>query len=138
MARIARFTQLAKDRVGRHTDVECGWAFVEVDGGRAVLLETYGSDERAVPGKTSQSILLDEEAATQLLKLPFLESDNRPARLTTEAHPHDSVPAGRREPRSPRLKSAAETDPLVNTRHVWENERSADDSWTCELTILPG
>jgi hypothetical protein len=69
MARIARFTRLAKDRVGRHTNVECGYALVDVEGRQALLLETYGSDERAVPGKTSQSLLIDEEAAVRLMKL---------------------------------------------------------------------
>jgi hypothetical protein len=69
MARIARFTRLAKDRVGRHTNVECGYAVVEFDGRNTLLLETYGSDQRAVPGKTSQSLLIDEEAAAQLMRL---------------------------------------------------------------------
>ena len=69
MARIVRFTRLPKDRVGRHTDVECGYAVVEVEGKQALLLETYGSDERAVPGKTSQSLLMDEDAASRLMKL---------------------------------------------------------------------
>ena len=69
MARITVFTRIAKDRVGRHTGVECGFAEVEYDRKLALLLETYGSDERQISGKTSQSLLLQEESAARLVEI---------------------------------------------------------------------
>jgi hypothetical protein len=69
MARIMRFTPITKDRVSRHSEVECGYSFVTYEGEPAILLETYGSTDRAIPGKTSQSLLLDRTGARDLLAI---------------------------------------------------------------------
>jgi hypothetical protein len=66
MAKIVRFEPVTKDRVGRHSNVDCGYSIVRYEDRPAVLLETYGSDDRASPGKISQSLLLDESAAKGL------------------------------------------------------------------------
>jgi hypothetical protein len=69
MARVKSFQKIVKDRVPRHTDVDCGYAVVSHGGAPALLLETYGSSQRAIPGKTSQSLLLERDAALQLSQL---------------------------------------------------------------------
>jgi hypothetical protein len=69
MARITKFAQITKDRVSHHSDVECGYTFMTYDGEPALLLETYGSSDRAMPGKTSQSLLVDRDCATQLIAI---------------------------------------------------------------------
>jgi hypothetical protein len=52
-----------------HGDVECGYTVFE-SGGRSYLqLDTYGSSDRAIPGKVSQSIQVDEEGARELKRL---------------------------------------------------------------------
>lgn len=69
MARITNFEKITKDRVPKHSEVECGYAAVTYAGEPALLLETYGSAERKIVGKTSQSILLDRKSATELVEL---------------------------------------------------------------------
>src|SRR5438132_757639 len=69
VARITSFRRIAKDRVNRHSDVECGYSFVTYEGKPAVVLETYGSSDRAIPGKTSQSLLLDKAGAARLVAI---------------------------------------------------------------------
>jgi hypothetical protein len=69
MARIASFAPVVKERIGRHTDVSCGFAVTSYDGQPALLIETYGSSQRQSAPKTSQSLLLDERAARELARL---------------------------------------------------------------------
>lgn len=69
MAYITGFRHAPGDRRGVHKPVECGWSTFEVEGRRLLQLDTYGSDDRAMPGKTSQSVQLDEEAARTLVGL---------------------------------------------------------------------
>ncbi len=66
MAIVTVFRKIVKERVGRATPTECGYTVVELDGVHYLLLESYGSPSRAKPGKTSQSLHLDRERATQL------------------------------------------------------------------------
>ena len=49
-----------------HGGVICGYASSRVGGHLILQLETYGSTERKIPGKVSQSIQLDEAAAAEL------------------------------------------------------------------------
>jgi hypothetical protein len=39
------------------------------DGGCLLQLDTYGSDERQIPGKVSQSLQFDEHAAQELFSI---------------------------------------------------------------------
>jgi hypothetical protein len=66
MAIVTEFYAVTKDRVGHPKTTKCGYAKVDVDGRTYLVLESYGSDERAKPGKTSQSFHLDRERATDL------------------------------------------------------------------------
>ena len=70
MALIRSFesaTASARQRV--HGEVECGFSTFECDGRRYIQLDTYGSPERAIPGKVSQTIQLDEAGARDLKRL---------------------------------------------------------------------
>jgi hypothetical protein len=69
MAIVSVFREVVKDRVGRPTATECGYASVEVDGVAYLLLESYGSPARAKPGKISQSLHIDRDRAGELKAL---------------------------------------------------------------------
>jgi hypothetical protein len=69
MAIITRFREVVKERVGRASSTECGYAFVELEGTSYVLLESYGSSERSKPGKISQSLHVDRERAAELKEI---------------------------------------------------------------------
>jgi hypothetical protein len=69
MAIVTGFREVTKERVGRAKPTECGYAFVELDDVKYLLLESYGSPERSKPGKTSQSFHLDRNRAAELKRL---------------------------------------------------------------------
>jgi hypothetical protein len=69
LALIAEFSKLQKERNQVHGVVECGYTIFEEGGSRYLQLDTYGSPDRQIPGKTSQSIQLNADAAGQLKKL---------------------------------------------------------------------
>lgn len=70
LARISRFRKIAAPRNRVHrTAVDCGYATVQTRLGRYLQLETYGSDERQIPGKVSQTLQLDRDRCRELLKL---------------------------------------------------------------------
>ena len=62
VALVRRFSQVTMgERQRVHGEVECGFSTFERDGNRYLQLDTYGWPERAIPGKVSQTIQLDEE-----------------------------------------------------------------------------
>ncbi|MDN5381033.1 hypothetical protein QEP66_02720 [Streptomyces sp. LB8] len=69
MALIKEFRQVPSDAQRLHGPVTCGYRAFTVDGQRVLQLDTYGSPERKILGKISQSIQLDAEAARELLKI---------------------------------------------------------------------
>lgn len=69
MALITEFTKLQKERNSVHGSVECGYTVFEDGGVRYLQLDTYGSRERQIPGKTSQTIQLNAQSAGQLKDL---------------------------------------------------------------------
>jgi len=69
MALIRTFKQRTDANVGYRSEVECGWTAGSVAGRPVLHLETYGSSQRAIPGKVSQSLELDEDAARELLAI---------------------------------------------------------------------
>lgn len=60
-----------KDTAGPkpHSDVDATIAVVEVDGEKFIQIDTYGSSDRLMPGKVSQSLRLSEAAFDQLVKI---------------------------------------------------------------------
>jgi hypothetical protein len=71
VARIKQFRAIKQGRraVGHRTDVECGYAILSEHGHNFLHLETYGSAGRVIPGKVSQTLLIDERAASKLREL---------------------------------------------------------------------
>jgi hypothetical protein len=70
MARVRRFFKIKQLSSSLHpTEVDCGYAAVDVAGKRYLQLNTYGSDDRADPGTVSQTLQLDRSSATRLRDL---------------------------------------------------------------------
>ncbi len=69
MAFVSEFQQVESDKNGRHKPVLCGWRAFDADGETILQLDTYGSAERQIPNKVSQSLQLDREGAAALLEL---------------------------------------------------------------------
>ncbi|MDQ0813232.1 hypothetical protein QFZ63_004946 [Streptomyces sp. B3I7] len=69
MALIAEFQPVPSTSRKLHGPVTCGHRTFTVDGQRILQLDTYGSAERMIPDKISQSIQLNAESARVLLKL---------------------------------------------------------------------
>jgi hypothetical protein len=69
VALIGEFTRIGKESNRVHDTVECGWTLFEHNGATFVQLDTYGSRERQVVGKVSQSIQLDEAGAAGLMHI---------------------------------------------------------------------
>lgn len=70
MALIKSFEEVEKQYPEIHRPVKCGYcSFIGSDDRRYLLLETYGTEDRQMPEKISQSIQLDEEGARQLMDI---------------------------------------------------------------------
>ena len=69
MALIVDFSRVHKETNRIHEAVECGWGRFVKDGQTILQLDTYGSTDRQIPGKVSQSVQLDEAAAAQLIRI---------------------------------------------------------------------
>lgn len=69
MALIREIHEVAKDRQTVHKQVECGYSTFSSGGTTYLQLDTYGSIERQIPGKTSQSLQLDEQGAAELVDI---------------------------------------------------------------------
>ena len=69
MALISSFTQKTPERDSKHSEVEASWHIGGTGAGKYLQIDTYGSRERMLAGKQSQSIGLDASAAAQLRSL---------------------------------------------------------------------
>jgi len=69
VALIRNFVHRPDAHAGYRSEVDCGYT-ISAAGPEVVLhLDTYGSSTRAIPGKVSQSLQLDREAASKLREL---------------------------------------------------------------------
>lgn len=70
---MARIRELfGEDRTARAhpTEVDCGWQVVpDTDAGRLLQLNTYGSDDRQIAKKLSQTIQIDRRIAIELMTI---------------------------------------------------------------------
>ena len=67
MAVITSFEPSKKTKGARHpTELPGFYRFIGSDGLKLIQIDTNGSDERAKPGKQSQTIQLDRASAEQL------------------------------------------------------------------------
>ncbi|EFQ84269.1 hypothetical protein HMPREF0063_10985 [Aeromicrobium marinum DSM 15272] len=69
MARLRSMQHVSADRISLHQETDCGWRSFQADGERILQLDTYGSDGRAISGKVSQSVQLDQAHAQQLVDI---------------------------------------------------------------------
>jgi hypothetical protein len=70
MAIVRRLKPLTLEKESPHSEVECTYSIVHDDAGRGYLqVDTYGSKDRRIPGKKSQSIRFAPEAIEQLKAL---------------------------------------------------------------------
>ncbi|MEM8878432.1 MAG: methionyl-tRNA formyltransferase [Pseudomonadota bacterium] len=69
MALIKKFTEKRMERVSLHKPIDATYTPFEFDGRKLFQLDSYGSTERQIPGKKSQSIQLDEDSARTLHRL---------------------------------------------------------------------
>ena len=69
MALINSFTQKTPERDTKHSEVEATWHIGGFGEQKYLQIDTYGSRERMIAGKQSQSIRLDARAASQLKAL---------------------------------------------------------------------
>lgn len=69
MAFISKFAPSSSERHTRHSECDCGWRVTERDGVQVVQLDTYGSTERKIAGKVSQSLQLDRSGAKDLVEI---------------------------------------------------------------------
>jgi hypothetical protein len=69
VALVRSITKVIKDRNSLHSEVECGYSTFSDGGKRYLQLETYGSKERKLQGKTSQNLQLDETGARRLMEV---------------------------------------------------------------------
>ncbi|RVT90881.1 methionyl-tRNA formyltransferase [Sphingomonas crocodyli] len=69
MAVVRDFEIKDLDRITSHSEVEATVSLVECDGEKFVQIDTYGSKDRAIPGKTSQSLRLSEAAFKKLSEI---------------------------------------------------------------------
>ena len=67
MAIVNKITHQALERDSVHSEVDCTYDVVTGKGGQRFLqLDTYGSKERKIKGKKSQSIRLSQAAINEL------------------------------------------------------------------------
>jgi hypothetical protein len=66
MALIRTFERKHMDRNSIHDQIDASYTVFENDGRVFVQIDSYGRDERAIPGKKSQTIQLDREGASAL------------------------------------------------------------------------
>jgi hypothetical protein len=66
MAIVRRLEHQALEKGSPHTEVECTYSIVDDGKGRSLQIDTYGSTNRKIPGKKSQSIRFAPEAIEQL------------------------------------------------------------------------
>lgn len=70
MARIRSLEMLNGSHTRPHSTVDAGYKIVlAADGARLLQIDTYGSDDRKVSGKSSQSIQIDEKHARRLVAI---------------------------------------------------------------------
>lgn len=70
MALVAKLHQITLERTTPHDEVECTYSIVLGDKGEKFLqIDTYGSKERKMLNKKSQSIRFSPEAIAQLKRI---------------------------------------------------------------------
>lgn len=69
MALVNKIEKVQKASQRVHGQVECSYSIFSEGGKRYLQLDTYGSSDRAQPGKVSQALQFDRTGAERLLQL---------------------------------------------------------------------
>jgi hypothetical protein len=69
MALILSFEKKHMERNSLHEGIEATYTVFERDGKKLLQVDSYGRDDREIPGKKSQSIQLDAVGALALYKI---------------------------------------------------------------------
>ena len=70
MALVKKFELIEKDRYSVHDPVDCAYiVFTGDDGKRYLQLDTFGSKNRQIAGKISQSMQFDVASAAELKRV---------------------------------------------------------------------
>jgi hypothetical protein len=69
MAIVRKFTEEPAARDTKHTECTGKLRAVESGGEKFIQLDTYGSADREMPGKVSQSLRLSENAVQQIIQM---------------------------------------------------------------------
>jgi hypothetical protein len=66
MAIVRQLVLQQLEAKSQHSETECTYTIVRADDGTYLQIDTYGSRQRRIPGKKSQSIRFSPEAVEQL------------------------------------------------------------------------
>jgi hypothetical protein len=69
MAVVRKFTEELASRNTKHSECTGKLRAVESQGEKFIQIDTYGSAEREMPGKVSQSLRLSESAVHQIIQM---------------------------------------------------------------------
>ena len=69
MALVKNFDKNAIEHTSVHGEVNATYTVFQIDGVQYLQLDTYGSAERQIPGKKSQSIQLGPEGISALKRI---------------------------------------------------------------------
>lgn len=70
MALVKKLERVEKQRNSVHEEVECTYTiFTNSAGDKYFQIDTYGSNNREIRGKVSQSIQLNKDSAIELLEI---------------------------------------------------------------------
>ena len=69
MALVRHFERSEMERNSVHDEISAKYAVFEKDGRVFIQIDTFGRDDREIPGKKSQTIQLDHEGASTLYRI---------------------------------------------------------------------
>lgn len=69
MALVNKLVQQNLEKDSKHSIVDCTYTVIQNNGENFLQIDTYGSSQRKIKGKKSQSIRFSKEAISQLKKI---------------------------------------------------------------------
>jgi len=66
MAIVRKLHQISLEKDSKHTEAEATYSIIENSDEKYIQIDTYGSKNRQIEGKKSQSLRLSQEAINQL------------------------------------------------------------------------
>ena len=69
MATVRKFEWAPGTSGRKHTEVDANISMVEVDGEQFLQIDTFGSTDREMPGKLSQTLRLSKSAYQELVDM---------------------------------------------------------------------